>query len=258
MTDARTALLAAGVASLRDVEGEILAYLGSLDEQTVAALPAGLAEAASERRDVLVTYLRAGDHGVRATTSVQNDTVAVAGPASVAAVALYARHSHAAIAYAALFEMSLRLYDPRLREIAPRHLDETAQAASELAEGLARLVSDELAGAGLDCHCVCPMCSLGACGCVSVGHDAAVALSYRDGDAPGEGFDLQRPRPASQLADAGVVAGDRLLAIDGEAVTTVSDVQGALRRHDIGERVELLVAHGAARRHLEVTHVDDY
>ncbi|MHB8827310.1 MAG: hypothetical protein ACYC5Z_06575 [Acidimicrobiales bacterium] len=49
-----------------------------------------------------------------------------------------------------------------------------------------------------------------------------------------------------------------MLAIDAEAVTTVLDVQNALRRHDIGERVELLVAHGAARRHLEVTHVNDY
>ncbi len=258
MTDARTALLAASVASLRGVEGEILTYLGSLDEHVVATMPEHLAERASARFDALDAYLRAGDHDANKETPAPRSTVAVAGPASVAAIALYARHSHAAIAYAALFEMSLRLYDPRLREIAPRHLNEAAQAASELAEGLARLVSDELAGAGLDCHCVCPMCSLGACGCVSVGHGAAATLSYRDGDPAREGFDLQRPRPASQLADAGVVAGDRLLAIDGEAVTSVSDVQGALRRHDIGERVELLIAHGDVRRHLEVTHVNDY
>lgn len=154
--------------------------------------------------------------------------------------------------------MSLRLYDPFLREIAPRHLDETARAASAFADGLAQLVSDDLVRKGLDCHCVCPMCSLGACGCVSVGHDAAAGLSYRDDVVDHEGFDLQRPRPGSQFDEAGVVAGDRLLAIDAEAVTTVLDVQRALRRHDIGERVELLVAHGAARRHLVVTHVNDY
>ena len=201
MTDGRTALLAATVTSPRDVEDETLQYLDSLDEHALAALPAGLTVAASARR-ALVTYLRAGDHVVSGTTSVQGDTVAVADPAPVAAVALYSPLSHAAIAYAALFEMSLRLYDPFLREIAPRHLDETARAASAFADGLAQLVSDDLVRKGLDCHCVCPMCSLGACGCVSVGHDAAAGLSYRDDVVDHERFDLQRPRPGSQFDEA--------------------------------------------------------
>lgn len=111
------------------------------------------------------------------TTATAPETVAVSGDTSVAVVNLYAKLSHAAIAYAALFEISLRLYDPQLREMAPRHLDETANTAEALAGRLIGIVSEELTDDGLDCHCVCPMRSLGACGCVSVGHGSAQTLA---------------------------------------------------------------------------------
>lgn len=259
MTDARTSRLVAAVARLRDVEDEILVMLHSFDANGASTLPAGLVEMASARRDALDDYLRSSSPTDALLTETPLNTAAASESLSAAVVELYARFARAAMAYAALFEMSLRLYDPRLREIVPHHLDETAGAASALAEGLARVVSGELASAGLECHCVCPMCSLGACGCVSVGHAAALSLSFRDADDAGhEGFELPRPRRGSQLADAHVAAGDRLLAIDGVPVTTVLDIQTALRRHGIGERVELLVARADSRRALTVTHVNDY
>jgi S1-C subfamily serine protease len=124
---------------------------------------------------------------------------------------------------------------------------------------LAQTVAGELAGDGLECQCVCPMCSLGACGCVGLGHHVAISpLAPPDSAAPDSGFTLESPRTGSQLAAAGVVAGDRLLAVDDEAVAAVLDIQAAIRKHNIGESVQLLIAHGDSTRRIEVTHVSDY
>jgi len=126
---------------------------------------------------------------------------------------------------------------------------------------IAGITAGELAGGGLECQCICPMCSIGACGCVSLA-TATVNEARREtapGGEPPPGFLLQRPRPASQLAVAGVHGGDRLLKVDGQQVQSIGETQAAIRKHGIGEEIRLLVQHESEEpREIRVEHVRDY
>ena len=166
-----------------------------------------------------------------------------------------------AMRYATLFEMALRLYEPALREIAPKHLKAYVDAASAVNRLLPTVAAWELAQGGLHCACICPMCGLGVCGCVAFGTQTLLA-AWRDAsgaEAAMPGFGLQAPKPESELAKAGVRDGDRLLAVDGQEVRSVAEIQAAIRKHALGEQVRLLVQRGSdAANELVVRHVSDY
>lgn len=173
----------------------------------------------------------------------------------------FAAFNYAALGYAALFEMSLRLDVPPLREIAPQFLEDYAKAAQAVNRIIAPVVAWELLQDDLTCSCICPMCTLGACGCVSACTDtidevwqgAALAV-----DSP-PGFLLQAPRPGSQLLLAGVQGGDRLLEVDGQPVHNFMDVQAAIRRHAIGEEACLRVMDSSGEgRDIIVRRLNDY
>jgi S1-C subfamily serine protease len=105
------------------------------------------------------------------------------------------------------------------------------------------------------------MCGLGVCGCVSFATQTLVE-TWREAMAAESalpGFGLQRPKPESELARAGVRGGDRLLAVDGQEVRSVRDIQAAIRKHALGEEVRLLVQRGSEpARDIGVRHVSDY
>ena len=169
--------------------------------------------------------------------------------------------SHGAVSYAMLVEMAFRLYEPSLRKIAPEHLKGYARATSAVNGLLPTVVARELSQEGLHCACVCPMCGAGACGCVAVG-TAIVMTAWQEATVPAPalpGFSLQPPRPESELARAGIQGGERLLAMDGNEVHSIWDIQGAFRKHVIGEEVRLLVQRESdAAREVVVRHVSDY
>jgi hypothetical protein len=173
----------------------------------------------------------------------------------------YTAVNYAAISYAALCELAFRLYDPPLREIAPRHLRAYARAAQEINQLIAGVVAWKLQQQGLECRCICPMCGMGACGCVAIG-TRAVNAAWREttpnGEAP-RGFLLLPPRAGSPLALAGVQGGEHLLEVDGEPVQSVVDIQTAIRKHPIGEEIRVLVQRGSeAPRVVPAKHVSDY
>ena len=166
-----------------------------------------------------------------------------------------------ALGYAMLYELALRLYEPRLREIAPRHLKTHADAALFTARLLPRVVAWQLAQDGLHCACICPMCSLGACGCVHYGTQTLTA-AWRDAvptESEPSAFVLQTPRPESQLARAGVQGGELVLAVDGQQVRDFPEAQVAIRKHALGDEVRLLIQRGSEKpRELKVRHVSEY
>ena len=168
---------------------------------------------------------------------------------------------HAALSYAMLYEMALRLHEPALREIAPEHLEVHVDAASTLYRLLPAAVAWELAQDGLQCSCICPMCGLGVCGCVSFGTQTLVE-TWREAlaaESAQPGFPLQPPKPESEVARAGVRGGDRLLAVDAQEVRSVADIQVAIRKHPLGEEVRLLVQRGSQPAgEIVVRHVSDY
>ena len=157
--------------------------------------------------------------------------------------------------------MALRLYEPALRELAPKHLRAYAEAAQTINQLIAGMAAAELAEAGLECHCICPMCGIGACGCVSLG-TATVNRAWRDTAPDGErppGFPLQPPKRDSQLALAGVQGGDRLVQVDGQRVQAIAEIQAAIRKHALGDELRLVVQRGSdAPREIRVEHVSDY
>ena len=173
----------------------------------------------------------------------------------------HAMFSSAALSYAALFELALRLYEPPLRELAPRHLKAYIKVAHGLAGMIPAAVARELEDrTGLGCHCICPMCGMGACGCVALGKKTIITgwQEALAGEAEA-GFPLQPPRADTPLAGAGVAEGERLLEIDGQAVQSIPEIQAALRKHTFGEEVLLRVGKDASTsRELRVRHVSDY
>lgn len=168
---------------------------------------------------------------------------------------------HCAISYAMLYEVALRLYEPRLREIVPEHLKTHAEAALSMARLLPGVVARQLALDGLHCACTCPMCGVGVCGCVALGTEVLIE-AWRDAiPAASEppGFVLLPPKPESELARAGVRGGELVLAVDGQPVHGRQEVQDALRKRTLGDEVRLLTKRGSeAPRALIVRHAGDY
>jgi PDZ domain len=169
--------------------------------------------------------------------------------------------NYAAISYARLVEIAFKLYDPALRKIGPQHLEGYAEAVRTINRMIAGVIGWELEQEELWCECICPMCSIGACGCVAVGTGTVKEAWHLE--TPTEeavrGFPLQRPKPGSQLALAGVQAGDRLVSVDDQTVQTFSDIQAAIRKHEIGEEFTVWVQRGTdTPREIRVKHVSDY
>jgi hypothetical protein len=217
-----------------------------------------------EQRDALRSYLESRGEGTDAAASVVRVFVGD-GPHPQAVSDIlrndYTAFTYAAISYAMLVELAFRLYDPALRALAPKHLNGYAEAAQTINHLIINTVADELTSVGLECHCVCPMCSMGACGCVSLGN-AMLSGAWHEATPVGEaepGFPLQSPRTGSPLALAGIQRGDRLLEVDGQHVDSIGEIQAAIRQHPIGDDVQLLLQCGAtSTREIQVKHVGDY
>jgi hypothetical protein len=221
----------------------------------------------AQRRE-LEGYLRERGAGPTSQSSPIAALLSVAGldgPLGVLSVD-HAAFSFAATEYSVLTELALRLCDTSLREIAPRHLASYARAVRLLSSLLPSVVVAELDRQGVDCRCICPMCSIGACGCTLAGRSLITDawLGARPDDDGRPGLTLTSPRRDSQLAENGVHSGDRLVEIDGHQLTAVgweaiTEIQAAIRTHAIGEELTVRVATGSAEpREIRVRHVSDY
>ena len=268
MGDPRS-LLHGQVSELLAVEGDIQEALDGqskldlLDPDLQASLSTIRAQAVSQRQG-LENYLRA--NGVEPTISSSPIASLLQPPSSPNQLshllsADYAAFNYAAHRYSVLVELALRLYDPALRELAPKHLSTYTRAARLFNHLLPTVIVGELNREGLECHCICPMCSIGACGCMAAGrHWINTAWRESEPEINGQpGFLLTAPRRDSQLAQSGVRAGDRLLEIDGQVIKTFMDVQAAIRKHEIGGEVVFQIARGLEPpRDIRVRHVSDY
>lgn len=169
----------------------------------------------------------------------------------------YVAFSLAVLKYAELHELALRLHELPLREIAPKHMKTYADGARAIAEAFAAVVASDLAAKGFDCRCVCPMCGLGVCGCVAAATTTLLAALQVPQQAS-DGFVIQPPRRGSQMAAAGMLGGERLLRVDGLPVASIPEIQGAIRKHSIGDEVTLTIEQGSQLpREIRVRHVSD-
>ena len=162
--------------------------------------------------------------------------------------------------YTTLIELAFRLYDLPLRELAPRHLKDHAALSYAFARFIPPVIAAEFAAQGLQCSCVCPMCGIGACACVTVGRQQ-VESAWREAGGTStvsDGFVLEEPRPGSPLAAAGVRRGDVLVMVDEQEARTVPEIQATIRKHAIGDSVRLRIRRDAEPQYeLSVPHTSD-
>lgn len=115
----------------------------------------------------------------------------------------------------------------------------------------------ELGAEGRECACRCPSCGLGICLCAPHGI-VTINQAWRESTpAPaGPGIEVRPPRDGSPAALAGLVAGDRVVGVNGEQLATDLDtmtLQTAIKGHEPGGSVRLEVLRGSERLQVEVT-----
>lgn len=205
--DLRLQVIRRTVADLVAFEGEVAGRLERA-KQLSSGHPDALATIqrlwpmVQTHRDQLATYLKdsGGAEPSGETASPQSTSREGTALSEVLRNLSLAFH-HCALSYGMLYEVALRLYEPRLREIAPKHLKAHADAALSTARLLPGIVAWQLAQDGLHCACTCPMCGLGACGCVSWGTETLIDAwrdeSLTDPEPPG--FVLLPPKRESAI-----------------------------------------------------------
>jgi PDZ domain-containing protein len=250
---------------LMDLEAQIQTHLRDdlgifRDSPEIHDVLLSAIQGAGERRQALNQYLGAFHHADGSGGEVQ---VTSANPASTSSVLKrhLATFGYAIAAYTVLTELAFRLYDPPLRDLAPKHLKAHTSLVYSVTRLLPAVVSEELAATHeLFCQCVCPMCGLGACACVTVGRQH-IETAWRDAAGiavAAAGFPLPGPRPDSPLAAEGVKRGDVLLAVDGQEARTIPDIQAAIRKHAIGDAVHLRIGRpNEDPRDITVLHTSD-
>lgn len=162
------------------------------------------------------------------------------------------------VAYGGLYAAARLEYENELCDLADAHAADWASELYAINDLLPRAVHAELLEAGLTCRCVCPACGIGACGCTRNSIETIREHWGRPGLEPSEGLELRiPPRPGSQLSDAGLDLGDRVLAIDGEVVHTNSELQRALRRHPIGEAMPVQVVRSGRTEEIRIARISE-
>jgi hypothetical protein len=224
----------------------IAAGIAALREPLPAALdPLAAAEEVSARPGLDRVGVGPAPSSAKVSDAVQAAYLAV-GAASGAA--------------ASLFATGRLMFEGAACDLAVDRMKTYAQVTKALNALLPQVVGWELRDEGLACHCVCPMCGLGACGCIWASlHNIDLAWGGAGLAEPDErGIPLRSPpRPGSQLAAAGIHQWDRVIAVDDQAVRAPAELQSALRRHAIGEEVRLRIDHDGELREVVVRHASD-
>jgi hypothetical protein len=222
------------------------------DRGAAAEAIAGMRMAAASRRDALerrIGLIGAGNRG-------RIEPASVPGPPASPSDALRQAASFAlgaAYTYEAVYLAARLGYDYDTCDLLEAHLADCVVGNAAAWRAFPHAAARELADVGATCTCRCPMCSIGLCGCIRATL-AMTELGWTGHEPePARGLLLQSPpRPGSQLAEAGLRQGDRVLAVDGDEVGENADVQAALRRREVGQEARLGVERPTGER-IEIT-----
>jgi DNA-binding transcriptional ArsR family regulator len=262
------------LAALREADARLAraleattAHISSIPETAIDMEPAeAIAAAIAALGEPLPAELLALAAAEEVPTRQELDRGGYGGPepwsvkASDAVQAAYGAVGEAAGAAASLFATGRLMFEGAACDLAVDRMKTYAQVTKALNALLPQVVGWELREEGLACHCICPMCGLGACGCIWASlHNIDLAWGGAGLAEPDEhGIPLRSPpRPGSQLAAAGVHQWDRVVAVDDQAVRAPAELQTTLRRHAIGEEVRLRIEHNSDSREVVVRHTSD-
>jgi len=274
MTDvAATRRVTERLAALREADGRLtraleatIAGLSTIPEtaidmepaEVIAAAVAALREPLPAELDALVAT---EDHSTRQGLDRSGyGPVPPSAKASDDVQTAYVAVGDASGAAASLFTTGRLMFEGAACDLAVDRMKTYAQVTKALNALLPQVVGWELREERRACHCICPMCGLGACGCIWASlHNIDLAWGGPGLAEPDErGIPLRSPpRPGSQLAAAGVQQWDRVVAVDDQAVRAPAELQTALRRHAIGEEVRLRIERDGESREVVVRHASD-
>ncbi|MDP6665929.1 MAG: LuxR C-terminal-related transcriptional regulator [Dehalococcoidia bacterium] len=137
--------------------------------------------------------------------------------------------------------------------LARQHTQDYVAAAGWIMEMIHEVVIWELDGAGLECRCTCPGCSIGVC--VGPSSSRAIVARAQSAALPAEvrsGIYLNRPRAGSATAEAGLQRGDVILAVNGTRIDSLSRFQTEVHNHQSGDLMKFRVRRGAEEFSTEV------
>jgi hypothetical protein len=261
------------LAALRDADGRLARALDAttavvlsipdtaIDMEPAEAIAAAIAALREPLPAALDALAAAEEVSARqALDRVGEGPAPSSAKASDAVQAAYGTVGEAAGAAAALFTTGRLMFQGAACDLAVDRMKTYAQVTKALNALLPQVVGRELREEGLACHCICPMCGLGVCGCIWASlHNIDAAWGGPGLAAPDErGIPLRSPpRPGSQLAAAGVRQWDRVVSVDDQAVRSPAELQTALRRHAIGEEVRLRIERDGESQEIVVRHASD-
>lgn len=255
---------------LARIEAVAESHAKGADERVEAVLERVRSAAARQRGTWLARLEGPGvpeSHGPMSATSAAAGVTDDLGTASAVLEQLAGLLAATMAGYVRLYTTSRLLADADVCDLAAEHLRTTGEAIHVINWLLPDVVGRELQDLqGLDCRCVCPACSIGACLCVRNSTDTALhamgtgtpfgtrglpapddARGRLDSWAlgtltPDRGVVLRTtPRPGSPLAAAGISRGDRILQVGDVGVNSNPEIQDALSAHGPGDEVRLQV-----------------
>ena len=155
---------------------------------------------------------------------------------------IYSLLGEAVIRYSAMQSIANRFADSWVvadegttAHITRDHAQEYVVSMGKIMNVLHDAVIWELEKDDVECRCVCPSCGVGVCLCAvaarGILRTALVGSLPRVAEA---GIEVLRPRTGSAAKSAGLVEGDRLVAVDGVAIDSILPLQGAIKDHPAG------------------------
>ena len=152
---------------------------------------------------------------------------------------VYGAIGEAALGYAILHALAHRSLDregkDNTRDLVKKHLQDYAQAASEINKLVSDAVVRELDTTGEECKCQCTTCALGICTCAPMGIGRA-NKEWLDAVSSGSlgSILVTTPRLGSAAARAGLQSGDVILAADGQEIHFNAELHEAIKKHRPG------------------------
>lgn len=222
----------------------------------VAAVASAVAALAADHVSALDAFASGREAGIWIAPERARD--AGDGDVSRLLVELAETAAAAVVRYGALYAAGRIQYEFELCDLAEAYGSDWAAALGSVEDLIPSAIHAELLVAGMPCRCVCPACGIGACLCTRASIAAIREHWGRPGLEPSEGIELEiPPRSGSQLAAAGLAAGDRIVAVDGQLVHTNDELQAALRRHPLDEVVAASVVRAGRTEEILVARVSD-
>lgn len=149
--------------------------------------------------------------------------------------------THLAFEYAKVHAIAHRFFDRTTADLAEKHM----RAYVDVIQELNRLISDvmvwELTRRGQECQCHCPSCGLGVCVCAPHGELTVAEVWGQPSATSLPGMLVRSPRANSPAAQAGLRAGNVVVAVDDQEIRSVDDMQLSIRKHNPGEQFRLRV-----------------